>query len=43
MRKKFLITLVSIILIIGMCGSVYATNLETSLNVIQNASETKYL
>mgnify|MGYP004522567765 CR=1 FL=1 len=43
MRKKFLITLVSIILIIGMCGSIYATNLETSLNVIQNASETKYL
>ena len=43
MLKKFFIILISIILIIGMCGSVNAAELKTSLDIIQKASETKYL
>lgn len=43
MLKKFFIILISIVLMMGMCGSVNATELKTSLDIIQKASETKYL
>lgn len=43
MLKKFFIFLISIILMIGMCVNVNATELKTSFDVIQKASETKYL
>lgn len=43
MLKKIFIILISIVLMIGMCGSVNATELKTSLDIIQKASETKYL
>lgn len=43
MLKKFFIILISILLMIGMCGNVNATELKTSLDIIQKASETKYL
>ena len=43
MLKKFFIIVVSIILMIGMCGSVNAAELKTSLDVVTKASETKYL
>ena len=43
MLKKFFIILISILLMIGMCGIVYAKDLQTELNIIQKASETKYL
>ncbi len=43
MLKKIFITLITIILIVGMCSSVNATELRTELDVIQKASETKYL
>lgn len=43
MRKKILISTIIMILIIGIIGGVNATELKTSLNVIQQASETKYL
>lgn len=43
MVKKFFIIVVSIILMIGMCGSVNAAELKTSLDVVTKASETKYL
>ncbi len=43
MLKKIFMILVISILIVGMCGSVNATELKTELDVIQKASETKYL
>ena len=43
MLKKFFIIVVSIILMIGMCGNVNAAELKTSLKIVQKASETKYL
>lgn len=43
MVKKFFIIVVSIILMIGMCGSVNAAELKTSLDIVTKASETKYL
>lgn len=43
MSKKFFIILISILLMIGMCGNVNAAELKTSLDIIQKASETKYL
>ena len=43
MLKKFFIILISILLMIGMCGNVNAAELKTSLDIIQKASETKYL
>ncbi len=43
MLKKFFITLITIILIVVMYGSVNAIELKTELDVIQKASETKYL
>ena len=43
MLKKFFIILLSIMLMIGTYGSVNATELKTSLDIIQKASETKYL
>ena len=43
MFKKISIILISIILILGICSNVNATELKTSLDIIQNASETKYL
>lgn len=43
MLKKSLSVLIICIIIIGMFSSVNATELKTSLNVIQQASETKYL
>lgn len=43
MLKKGLISFIVIILIIGMLGNVYAADLKTKLDIIQQASETKYL
>ena len=43
MLKKFFITIITIILIVGICSSVNATELKTQLDVIQKASETEYL
>ena len=43
MLKKISIILISIILILGICSNVNADELKTSLDIIQNASETKYL
>ena len=43
MLKKGFVILISILLIISMCGNVNAAELRTSLDVIQMASETKYL
>lgn len=43
MLKKIFIILISILLMIGICGNVDAAELKTSLDIIQKASETKYL
>lgn len=43
MLKKFFIILISILLMIGVCGNVNAAELKTNLDIIQKASETKYL
>lgn len=43
MLKKIFIMFITIILLVGICGSVNATELKTTLDVIQQASETKYL
>ncbi len=43
MLKKFSIILISFILILGMSSNVKAQTLKTSLDVVQKASETKYL
>ena len=43
MLKKFISTLIIITLILGMCASVNAAQLNTKLLVNQQASETKYL
>lgn len=43
MIKKILSILVLIVLILGMYANVNATELKTNLNIIQDASETKYL
>ncbi|HIU52085.1 MAG TPA: VWA domain-containing protein [Candidatus Merdicola faecigallinarum] len=43
MLKKRVSILLIFILIMGLCSSVYATELKTNLNVVQQASETKYL
>lgn len=43
MLKKSLGILAIIILILNLCVSVYAKDLKTELNIIQKASETKYL
>jgi len=43
MLKKFFIILISILLMISICGNVNAVGLKTSLDIIQKASETKYL
>lgn len=43
MLKKIFIMFVTITVLVGICGSAYATELKTTLNVIQQASETKYL
>lgn len=43
MLKKVFIVLIVILLMIRMCSNVYAADLKTSLDIIQKASETKYL
>ena len=43
MLKKFSVILISFILILGMCSNVNAQELKTSFDIIQKASETKYL
>lgn len=43
MLKKIFIMFITITLLVGICGSVNATELKTRLDVIQQASETKYL
>lgn len=43
MLKKILISLILILLIIGVCVRVNATELRTSLDIIKLSSETKYL
>lgn len=43
MLKKIYIMFITITLLVGICGSVNATELKTRLDVIQQASETKYL
>lgn len=43
MLKRIFIMIVTIMLVISICGSVKATELKTELKVIQKASETKYL
>ena len=43
MLKKLSVILVSIILIISFCGVSHAANINTSLDIIKKASETKYL
>ena len=43
MLKKLSVILISIILMISLCGISNAATLKTSLEVIQKASETKYL
>ena len=43
MLKKISIILISFLLMISMCGKSNATDLKTSLDVMQKASETKYL
>lgn len=43
MLKKFFISIIILMLMIGICVNVNATELKTSLNVIQQASEKKYL
>ena len=43
MLKKIFLLVITIILVIGMCGSVNAEELKTKLDIIQQASETKYL
>lgn len=43
MLKKIFIMFITITLLVGICGSVNATELKTTLDVIQQASETKYL
>lgn len=43
MLKKIFIMFITITLLVGICGSVNATELRTTLDVIQQASETKYL
>ena len=43
MLKKLSVILISIILMISICGIVNAANLKTSLQIVQQASETEYL
>lgn len=43
MLKKIFIMFITITLLVGICGNVNATELKTTLDVIQQASETKYL
>ena len=43
MLKKFFNFFISILLMLCICGSVNAAELKTSLDIIQKASETKYL
>lgn len=43
MLKKIFIMFIIITLLVGICGSVNATELKTTLDVIQQASEIKYL
>ena len=43
MLKRFLTILFIVILIIGMCGSIYAVDLQTQLYIIQSAGEPEYL
>ncbi len=43
MLKRFFIILISVALMMGICVNVNATELKTSFDVIQKASETKYL
>lgn len=43
MLKKIFIIFITITLLLGICGSVNATELKTRLDVIQQSSETKYL
>ena len=41
MLKKLSVILISIVLMISICGISHAADLKTSLEVIQKASETK--
>ena len=43
MLKKVFLIILSILIIISICINTNATELKTSLNIIQNASETKSL
>ena len=43
MIKKLSVILISIVLMISVCGVTHAADLKTSLDIIQKASETKYL
>lgn len=43
MIKKISVIFVVLIVIIAMCENVYATELQTKLDIVQKASETKYL
>lgn len=43
MIKKLSVILISIVLMISVCGVSHAADLKTSLDIIQKASETKYL
>ena len=43
MLKKIFIMFITITLLVGICGTVNATELRTTLEVIQQTSETKYL
>ena len=43
MAKKIFIIFIAFILVIGICGSVNASELKTNLDIIQQASDTKYL
>ena len=43
MLKKIFLLAITVVLVIGMCGSVNAEELKTKIDIIQQASETKYL
>lgn len=43
MAKKIFIIFIAFILVIGICGSVNASELKTNLDIIQQASDIKYL
>lgn len=43
MLKKIFLLAITVMLVIGMCGSVNAEELKTKLDIIQQASETQYL